>query len=327
MVTSEWPSDGRGTAHFIARQAQFLREAGVDVDVIPFRGSGRLVNYTKAWIRVRAQLRRFPYDLVHAQFGQSSLLALPKRVPLVVTLRGSDILGLSNHADGSHPWKGKLLQNLTRFGAQHADEVIVVSAHMKAYLPPSVSAHVIPSGIDFDLFRCIPRGDARQQLGLSPDERFVLFVGNPAYVNKRYQLAQQAIDMLNHSLPTRLLLAWNVLHTDIPVYMSASDALLFTSIQEGSPNVVKEALACNLPVVSVPVGDVAERIQGVAGCELCTDTRPEAIAAALERVLMRNKRVQGREAVFSLDEKLLTKRVIDVYRSALAHRLPRLVVA
>ena len=96
--------------------------------------------------------------------------------------------------------------------------------------------------------------------------------------------------------------------------MAACDALVFTSLQEGSPNAVKEALACDLPVVSVPVGDVAERLQGIAGCELCADDRPETIAAALTRVLARGGRIAGRAAVRDLDERLLTQQVIAIYR-------------
>ena len=91
-------------------------------------------------------------------------------------------------------------------------------------------------------------------------------------------------------------------------------------MQEGSTNVVKEALACNLPVVSVPVGDVPERLTGVAGCEVCYDETPESIAAALERVLRRGGRVDGVRAVSNLDERLLTERVIAVYRSVVAPR-------
>jgi glycosyltransferase involved in cell wall biosynthesis len=88
-------------------------------------------------------------------------------------------------------------------------------------------------------------------------------------------------------------------------------------MQEGSPNSVKEALACNLPVVSVPVGDVPLRLSGVAGCELCADDRVETIAAALERVLRRRDRVDGRSTVRHLDEALLTRRLIGIYRSVL----------
>jgi glycosyltransferase involved in cell wall biosynthesis len=202
-----------------------------------------------------------------------------------------------------------------------ADAAIVVSEHMKPLLHPSVPAHVIPSGLDFRLFRPIPRDEARRQLGLPPDKRLVLFVGDPALPRKRYDLAQEAVAILNRTLPAELLLAWGAPHDDIPLFMNACDAFVFTSLQEGSPNVVKEALACNVPVVSVRVGDVPLRLKDVAGCELCADDRPETIAAALERVLRRNQRVAGRDAVRDLDEGRLTQQVIAIYRSVAAPRV------
>jgi len=179
---------------------------------------------------------------------------------------------------------------------------------------------VIPSGLDFGLFRPIPQDEARRHLGLPVDKRFLLFVGNPELPRKRYDLARQAVDVLNRSLSAELLVGWGAPHDDIPFYMNAADALVFTSRQEGSPNVVKEALACNLPVVSVRVGDVPLRLQNVEGCELCDDDRPETIAAALERVLRRNRRVAGRDAVRDLDEQRLAQEVISIYRSV---ALPR----
>jgi glycosyltransferase involved in cell wall biosynthesis len=121
-------------------------------------------------------------------------------------------------------------------------------------------------------------------------------------------------------MPAELVLGWGVPHTKIPLLMNACDALIFTSLQEGSPNAVKEALACNLPVVSVPVGDVAERLRGIAGCELCPDDRPETLAAALERVLQRGARTTSRQTIAHLDERLIADRVIGVYgRAMLQH--------
>jgi len=114
-----------------------------------------------------------------------------------------------------------------------------------------------------------------------------------------------------------LIVAWATPPETIPVFMSACDALVFTSFQEGSPNVVKEALACNLPVVSVPVADVPQRLRGIEGCEACGDDRTETIAAALERVLRRGQRIRGREAVQDLDERLLAAKLIGIYRSVL----------
>jgi glycosyltransferase involved in cell wall biosynthesis len=188
---------------------------------------------------------------------------------------------------------------------------------MKQYLPRSVIAHVMPSGIDLELFRPEPQEAARRGLGLSGDERLVLFVGNPELARKRYGLAQEVVAIVNRTIPTRLVVGWELPHAKIAALMNACDALLCTSMQEGSPNAVKEALACNLPVVSVPVGDVALRLHGLAGCELCADDRVETIAAALGRVLQRGGRIDGRSAVKHLDERLLTQQLVDVYRSVL----------
>ncbi len=319
MVTSEWPEPGVNiTSHFIKRQADFLAAAGVEVTVFPFKGRKNPLSYLRNWLRLQARLRRERYDLVHAQFGQSGLLALPKRLPLVVTFRGSDLLGTVSDKTGRHRKIGVLHQYLSRLVAARADAVIVVAEHMKGQLPSSVKAHVIPSGLDLQLFRPTEKRIARNQLGLPEHERLVLFVGRPNQGRKRIHLAEQALAILNHSLPARLVVAWRVPHTDIPLYMSACDALVFTSMQEGSPNVVKEALACNLPIVSVPVGDVEARLKGVEGCEICSNDDPETIAAALKRVLERGGRSDGRQTVLALDENITTERVIDIYQSILA---------
>ena len=317
MVTSDWLwNSWGGPAVFIARQAEFLKREGVEVDILPFRGARNPRNYLAAWQEVRRRVAGGGYDLVHAQFGQSGITALPKTVPLVVTFRGDDLEGIIGES-GRYIPSGWLLRLISREVARRADAVIVVSEHMKRYLPRSVDAHVMPSGVDLELFRPEPRDVVRQQLGLPLDLRLVLFVGNPKLARKRYELAQAAVDQVNRLFPTRLLVGWEMQHPQIAELMNACDALVLTSMQEGSPNSVKEALACNLPVVAVPVGDVASRLHGIQGCELCPDDRAETVAAGLIRVLHRGTRIDGRSAVQSLDERLLTQRLIDIYRSIL----------
>jgi glycosyltransferase involved in cell wall biosynthesis len=317
MVTSGWPMPGQPqTTHFIKRQAEFLRAAGVEVDVFHFRGRGSPLNYLRAWIRIQPRLWGRKYDLVHAQWGQSGLLALPKRLPLVVTYRGHDLHGIVDPR-GRQTFPGRILQWLCRVVARRSDAILLVSAHMRKFLDPGTPVHIMPSGLDLNLFRLIPRAEARGHLGLPLDRSLVLFAGNPALFRKRYRLACEAVDLVKRSLPMELIVAWGRPHEEMPYLMNACDALLFTSMQEGSPNVVKEALACNLPVVSVPVGDVPERLRGVQGCELCADDRPETIAAALERVLRRGGRCNGRDAVAALDEMRMAQRVIAIYRGAL----------
>jgi teichuronic acid biosynthesis glycosyltransferase TuaC len=320
MITSDWPDHASwgGTATFIARQVDFLRAAGVDVDVFRFRGNGSPLRYAAAWLGVQRRLRRRRYDLVHAQFGQSGLLALPKRLPLVVTFRGDDLEGILHKTTGRLTASGRVLPLLSRAVARRADATIVVSAHMKAFLHREARPHVIPSGLDLKRFRIMPQDQARRHLGLPPDRRLVLFVGSPTSSRKRYDLARQAVEILRLTVPAELVLGWAVPHDQIPYFMNACDALVFTSRQEGSPNVVKEALACNLPVVSVAIGDVPERLRDLAGCEVSADDRPETIAAGLARALSRGTRIAGRQRMLELDEHVITERVIDVYRSVLA---------
>ena len=318
MVTSEWPEPGVNvTSHFIKRQADFLAAAGIAVTVFPFKGRKNPFNYLKNWVRLQAKLRRERYDLVHAQFGQSGLLALPKRLPLVVTFRGSDLLGTVSDKTRRHRKISALHQFLSRLVASHADAVIVVAEHMKRHLPASIDAHVIPSGLDLQLFKPTETPVARDQLGLPAEDKLILFVGRTNHGRKRGWLAEQALEILNKSMPATLIVAWRVPNTDIPLYMSACDVLVFTSMQEGSPNVVKEALACNIPIVSVPVGDVETRLAGVENCELCDDDDPKTIAAALNRVLNKGRRTNGRETVLALDENKTTEQVIKLYESVL----------
>jgi glycosyltransferase involved in cell wall biosynthesis len=318
MITSGWPQPGQPqTTHFIVQQVEFLRRLGVEVDVFQFRGGKKLRNYVTAWRKVRPLLKSGRYDLVHAQFGQSGLLALPRVIPLVVTFHGDDIQGIVDDRLGRVALRGKLLRSLSRVVARHADAVVVVSNHMRSFFRTSAPVECLPCGLDLDLFRPIPRDDARRRLGWPLDKRMVLFAANPATWRKRHPLAKAAVELVNRKMPAELVVAWGIEHADIPVYMSACDALVFTSTQEGSPCVVKEALACNMPIVSVPVADVPERLEGVRGCVLCPDERPESIAAGLERVLRRGERSEGRAAVLELSEESLMQRLIGVYRTVL----------
>jgi glycosyltransferase involved in cell wall biosynthesis len=156
------------------------------------------------------------------------------------------------------------------------------------------------------------------------DENLVLFVGNPANPLKRYSRAQEAVEILNKNISARLVLGWNMLHDDIIMMMHACDVLVVTSMQEGSPTIVKEALACNLPIVSVVVGDVVERLEGVIGCEVVKNHEPATIAAALERTLRRGTRIDGCKAVKDLDERLLADKLISIYRSVTSIPIARL---
>jgi glycosyltransferase involved in cell wall biosynthesis len=321
MITCEWPSPSNPHgAPFIVRQVEFLRKAGVDVEVFAFRGAKKPLRYLQAWFRVHRRIRQGSYDVVHAQWGQSAIIALPTRLPLVVTFRGGEG-EMPVGRGGNYIALEHFLRAICLFVARRATELVLVSPHLQQFLPHR-QFHVIPSGLDFSKLPLIPQAEARRQLGLPMATPLVLFVGDPNEARKRYGLARQIVSRLDDDLQAELVLAWNVPHQTIPVYMSACDAFLFTSMWEGSPNVVKEALACNLPVVSTAVGDVSERLKGVTGCSVFAEVDVEEMADALKAILQRRQRIDGRRAVSDLDENLLAQKMIAVYQRALTGGQP-----
>jgi teichuronic acid biosynthesis glycosyltransferase TuaC len=319
MITSVWPTaDHPERAPFVVRQVKFLRRRGVTVDVLHVDGRRNPANYFNRWREVRRRLAAHPYDVVHAQWGQAALVALPSGLPLVITFRGSDLEGIVT-ADGRYGWQSAVLTSLSRIAGRSADQIIVVSEQLRRHFPGR-ACHVIPSGVDVSVFAPAPQLEARARLGLSPTRKYVLFAASPDRPVKRYPLAVRTVAHLQEEFDLELLVAANVPPTVMPLYMNACDALLLTSFHEGSPDVVKEALACNLPVVSVDVGDVRARVGAIDGCAVCVEAAPEALAKELRAVLARGRRIGAGDHLQELDESTLTAKVIAVYDRAIADR-------
>ncbi|MBD3245696.1 MAG: glycosyltransferase [Candidatus Omnitrophica bacterium] len=315
-VTSEWPTPtSPGRVPFLVQRIKYLRREGVETKVFFFRGNKNPLNYLAAHrcLRRKYDLRQF--DVVHAHFGQSGLVTLPSPRPVVVTFYGSDLQGIVTPS-GSYSWKGIASRELGRMIARQATKVVVVARRLAEYLPSEVSPEVIPCGVDRELFFPVPRTEARARLGWSQEKRVVLFAADPRRPVKRYKLAQESISRVPALGEVELCVLADVPHEQVPWYMNASDALVLTSRHEGSPTVVREALACDLPVVSVDVGDVRESVHGIDGCHVCEEASPGCIARALSRVLGPRRRVDGRPAAAVYDEKRLAQKLISLYRAA-----------
>ncbi len=310
-VTTEWEK-----APFVRQQIAFLQRLGHQVDVFHFQGRKNPINYLRAWWRLRRQYDPARYDVLHAHFGQSGMVLLPRKRPLVVTFRGSDLQGVIGHR-GRVTLPGRVLQSVSRFVASRADRIIVVSEHMAAFLPPGARYDVLPSGLDLSLFKPMDRMACREELGLPADKKLILFGGRPETARKRVPLAQAAVALLKKEVDAELVLMNSVPHERMPMYHNACDVVFLTSVHEGSPNIVKEALACNVPVVSVDVGDVRERIAGIEGCYLVQEDTPEALAAALARALKTGREIAGRHRVRSLSEEQTVERLQAIYDSAI----------
>lgn len=317
-ITSEWPDEvNPGSVPFLVQQVDTLRQTGIEVEVYSFRGAKNPLNYLKAWFDVRSRYCFQHFDLIHAHWGQSGLLAIPVSIPLVVTYHGSDLQGIVGRSS-----KNKIISKISmvvsRIVFHYAKRVIVVSERLKLYLPQSEKINVIPGGIDLNNFRPLSQKRAKEQLGFSMKKNYVLFPADPQRKVKRYSLAKQAIALLERGFDLEMIALSGVPHSAVPLYMNACDVLVLTSHHEGSPTVIKEALACDLPIVSVDVGDVRERIGNIQGCVLCERDDPETIARGVEKVLRRGKRIKGRESIHYLDKNRIARRIIEVYQAAVA---------
>src|SRR4029077_12440083 len=199
------------------------------------------------------------------------------------------------------------------------------SKEMEEVLPPALWArnHILPNGVDLDMFAPRPKNAARQELGWGADEQVILFIGDPDDPRKNVRLAREAAETVCRENPaTRLHLAWGVSPNRVPVLMNAADCLVFPSKSEGSPNVIKEAMACALPIVSTPVGDVVERLSGVENCHIC-EPSPQLFAAALSQAVHGGRAPPARAAVESLGMGAVAGRLVRIYDEATRLHLER----
>jgi len=174
---------------------------------------------------------------------------------------------------------------------------------------------IIPNGVDFSNYYPIEKTNALEKLGWDKSKKHILFSSNPERPEKNYQLAKAAIDLLkNEMLEVHFLM--NLSQTEMPFYYNAADCLLLTSFYEGSPNVIKEAMACNCPIVSTDVGDVKEIITNVKGCCLTTFDKKD-VALKISEALKYNQRTNGSEVIKHLDSRIIADKLVDIYNKAL----------
>jgi len=316
VVTSGWPSPLHPEQSiFVAEHVDRLRELGLDVDVVTYLGEFDPRNYVRGRRDVRRALRERPPDLIHAHFGQSGIIVLPSRVPVVLQLHGSDLLGVVRH--GRYTVKGWILRRISRWAARRADRVIVAGRALIPRLPNGVDYDILPMGVNTDVFYPRPKAQMRGELGLALDRRYVMFTGDPAVARKRYNLATQVIDRLRRSMDIELLHMSGQSRESVARHLNACDALLCTSLHESGPVLVKEALACGVPVVSVDVGDVAEMIAGLDSCVLCHDDQVSTLADGLRDVLEHVAPADVTAAVARVDQRVLAMRQVEIYEETL----------
>jgi teichuronic acid biosynthesis glycosyltransferase TuaC len=307
VVTNMYPSEALPSfGTFVHDQVMALRATGVKVDVLSFNGRESKWKYLSAFPRYWRTLWRGNYDLVHAHYILAGVVARAQwGHKVVLTHHGPEVLG-------QPAWQGPLCKVMTPL----FDEVIHVTEEVRQHLRDD-DGWVIPCGVDIDAFQPLDRGEARRQHDLPPNKPLVLFAGDYWRPEKRFDLVEASMALVKRELSDAdLVLLTKKPHDVVPGYMSACDVLVLTSALEGSPMVIKEAMACNLPIVSVAVGDVPEVIGGTEGCAI-VKREPAAIAAQLVAALRNPTRTDGRTRIDHLRHDRIARRVLEVYTHAI----------
>jgi glycosyltransferase involved in cell wall biosynthesis len=290
---------------FILDQKKELEKRGFYVDMFVIEGKG-MTGYLGNWRALRKKIVSGNFQLVHAHFGLSGLLAcLQRTTPVVITYHGCDL-------------NNRKHRSFSRIAHRLSSRGIVVSERLLAYLDDKARCSVIPCGVDMDVFQPMDRSVARNALAKAKGSRFdenkkyILFSSTFDRPVKNPSLAIEAVKSLGKDFE---LIEFRDYHDkDVVFLFNACDVLLLTSHTEGSPQVVKEAMACNRPVVTTDVGDVRTIIKETAGCFI---SAPEKTEIANNIIMaLQFKHTNGRDVIGdSYNNEVLITRVIDVYNS------------
>jgi glycosyltransferase involved in cell wall biosynthesis len=313
--TAENPAWGT----FVRTQVEYLKRAGVIVELLLVQGRPQKLMYAKAALELRRRLAEDSIDLVHAHYSYVGMISrMQWKVPVVVSYCGDDILGTIS-ANGKPTVFSKVAVMAGRILSHHTDAVIVKSQEMANKLKQK-NAYVIPHEIDFEVFHPVKKAHALDVLGLDPRKKYLLFAANPQIPVKRFPLAKAVADELKKQDPSvELIVVYKEPQNRLTFFMNACDALVFTSYQEGSPNVVKQAMACNLPIVTTDVGDVREVIGSTKGCYVSKPDVGEFVKGITE-ILRHCQRTRGHEQVQHLAGPVVAQRIVQVYEQVLKRR-------
>lgn len=292
-------------APFIVEQAEALKKLGLELDYFGLQGKG-LKGYLDNLPSLKRKIEECRPDVIHAHYGLSGLLAnLQRRVPVVTTYHGSDI------NDRKALRFSKIALRLSAWNVFVSRKTLEIAKPKKKYV-------LLPCGIDLTDLQLTEKAEARQRMKLCADKKYVLFAGAFDNAVKNAPLAQEAVTLLKDDR-VELLELKGYSRDEVTLLMCGTDAFLMTSYMEGSPQVIKEAMACGCPIVSVDVGDLKERVGEVEGCFVADTRNPEELADLLRKAFAFGIKTDGRKKIVAdgLDNRLVAEKLLEIYNQVM----------
>lgn len=285
---------------FVNEQCLALKDYGVQIFKFKVKGHG-IKGYLKEFLRLKKEIRELKPDIIHAHYGLSGLLAnFQRKIPVVTTYHGSDI-----NSKGWVLYLSKFAMYLSAFNIFVNEKMIEIADYNKK------NKTVIPCGIDSKTIKSIPRAEARIKLGIAPQTQFGLFSSSFDNAIKNYPLARDAVKEIK-DLELKELKGFS--REDVNLMMNACNFLILTSLSEGSPQVIKEAMTCGTPIVSVDVGDVKYVLGDTEGCYIA-ERNPSDIAKKIVFALSFKGKTNGQQRIIDLGlcNHDIAHRIYDIY--------------
>ncbi len=265
------------------------------------KGKG-VAGYYSNLTLLKQKINKYAPNLIHAHGGHIGLLCgIQRKIPVVITFHGSDINLSANRM-------------ISLSASMLCNRSIFVSRQLKKKMPfkSNVSA-VIPCGVDFDVFSPVDKASAKSESGFPENANYVLFSSSFENKVKNYPLAEKAMVGISR---VHLKEIKNRSRAEVNLLINGAELLLLTSFSEGSPQIIKEAMACNCPIVATDVGDIRDVIGNTEGCYITTFD-PVDVAEKIKLALAFGKRTNGREKIGYLDNKIIAGKIIQVYKQVL----------
>ncbi len=295
-----------GISPIVKNQGDSLIKEGIELDFFTIKEKG-LKGYFKAIFELRKVLKDKKYDLIHAHYWLSGLVAsFAGAKPIVVSLMGDDVKTYAFIR-----WIIYLMNFISW------SNIIVKSKDMYNSLGLK-DAFIVPNGVDVEKFRVIDKNIAQKELGWDSNKKHILFTSDPNRYEKNFSLLRDAVKILNDN-KIEIHYLKDIPNEKVFYYYNGADVVALTSLWEGSPNAIKEAMACNAPIVSTDVGDVKEIISNTKGCYI-SSFEPKEFALSLKKALEFAKKTDGRERIDYLKSQNIAKKIINIYKESIKDR-------
>jgi teichuronic acid biosynthesis glycosyltransferase TuaC len=307
-------SGNHGIDPISTNQGKSLEKTGLEVSYYAINGKG-VLGYLKNIRPLLNKIKTFTPDIIHAHYSYCGILStiVNRKIPIIVSLMGTDVIK-----------PGFIFKWLVNISIKYYWKKTIVKSDEMYNILNNQHIAIIPNGVDIALFKHIEISEAQKFLGWEKDKVHILFCASPDRIEKNYKLAKTSIDCLTkntHNFTVETHYLHKISPEEVPLYLSSSHVLLLTSKYEGSPNVIKEAMACNCPIISTDVGDAKKVIGNTEGCFI-TSFKPEDIAEKIKKAIefaQTKGRTNGRKRLIELglDSESVANKISDIYNNIL----------